>query len=193
MRVAAGIALLVIVTAGCSVSNDPSGLPTCEQPASGLNSALVLMAQSVPTASQLPCVRSVPVGWEFDGFQARNGRARFQLIASREQSREVVVEMRDECDVTGAAQLPGQESGIRRFERITGAGSVYAGERYHVYQGGCTTYRFDLPGTIGRQALNTVAGALGFVSRETLRQQVREHSDGRLELDPSPAAPGGSA
>jgi hypothetical protein len=186
MRAAVWIALVVIGSAGCSVSTDPSGMPACEQPASGLNSTLVLIAQSVPTASQLPCVRSVPVGWEYSDFRASNGGAQFQLIASREQSQELVVRLRDECDVTGATQLPSLDSGIHRFERITESGSTYVGERYHVYEGGCTTYRFDLPGPTGRQTLNTVAGSLGFVSRQALSQQVHDRSDGRLQLDPSP-------
>ncbi|HKA67744.1 MAG TPA: hypothetical protein VKG85_01365, partial [Actinomycetes bacterium] len=173
MRAPVWSALLVIGLAGCTVPTDPAGMPGCEQPASGLNSTLVLIAQSVPTASQLPCVRSVPVGWEYDNFQARNGGARFQLIASREESHELVVELHDRCDVSGAEQLPSQEPGIRRLERITESGSGYVGVRYHVYEGGCTTYRFDLPGSAGRQTLDTVAGSLGFVSRQTLSRQVR--------------------
>ncbi|MGH8836251.1 MAG: hypothetical protein ACRDWG_14830 [Actinomycetes bacterium] len=188
MRAPVWIALLAIGLSGCSMPTDPAGMPACEEPASGLNSTLVLIAQSVPTASQLPCVRSVPVGWEYDGFRARNGGAQFQLIASREESQEIVVELRDECDLTGASRLPSQQPGIRRFERITATGSTYVGERYHVYEGGCTTYRFDIPGTTGRQTLNTVAASLGFVSRQTVSQQVYDRSEGRLELDPSPSA-----
>ena len=186
MRAAVVIALLVIGSAGCSAPTDPSGMPACEQPAGQLNSTLVLIAQSVPTASQLPCVRSVPVGWEYGAFSADDGGAQFELIASREQSQELMVRLRDECDVTGAAQLPSPDPAIRRFERITKSGSSYVGERYHVYEGGCTTYRFDLPDPAGRQTLNMVAGSLGFVSRQTLSQQVHDRSDGRLELDPSP-------
>ncbi|HKE52353.1 MAG TPA: hypothetical protein VKE25_12670 [Actinomycetes bacterium] len=195
MRAALWIAALVVALAGCSVDVDTSGMPGCAPPANGLNSTLVLIAQSVPTASQLPCVRAVPVGWEFGDLRAGNGGAKFQLIASREQSQEVVVELRDECDVSGATKLSSQNPGIRRFERITESGSAYVGERYYVYEGGCTTYRFDLPGPDGGQTLNTVAGSLGFVSRQTLSQQVHDHSDGRLELDPSPsaAASGGEA
>jgi len=187
VKVPVGMLALLILSTGCGGSTDPS-VPACDPRPSGFNSPLILMAQAVPTASQLPCVRSIPVGWEFGGVQARSGRARFHLIAAHSEGpRDLVVEVRDSCSVTGASELPSQHPAIKRYERVDHDGSAYAGVRYFVYQGGCTTVRFDLPGGVaGLQSLDTVTQSLDFVSRITLRRQVFDRSDGRLHLDPRP-------
>ena len=40
---------------------------------------LWLEAQSVPSASLVPCVRSLPAGWGFGGANVRNGWSKFTL------------------------------------------------------------------------------------------------------------------
>lgn len=44
-------------------------------------------------------------------------------------------------------------------------------------------YRFDLQGDSRAEAVAVVTDALAFVGRQSLARQVREVSDGRLELD----------
>ena len=47
------------------------GTPTC-----GTENLMILSAQSVPSARLLPCVASIPAGWELGGVQIDDERAR---------------------------------------------------------------------------------------------------------------------
>ena len=38
---------------------------------------MILMAQAVPGATRLPCVASMPIGWQYLGGDFRTGRASF--------------------------------------------------------------------------------------------------------------------
>src|SRR6266581_2169385 len=49
--------------------------PSCET-----NRTMILMAQAVPTAEQLPCIRSLPLGWSLTGATIVRGRATFELL-----------------------------------------------------------------------------------------------------------------
>ena len=179
----AGAALL-IATAGCVSSGSIGALPECAPPPGGMSSGAVLMAQSVPSASAVPCLRFLPVGWRFDDLEARNGRARFWLNSDRDGTRAVTVELSAACDTTGATQIPSDDPAIRRYERVTEPGDGYRGQRHHVYAGGCTTYQFDLRGRTRAEPLAAITQALGFLTRDELRAQVNAYTDGRLQLDP---------
>jgi len=146
------------------------------------------MAQSVPSSPWLPCVRSIPVGWSFSGLDARDGSARFALGSDREGAQPLTVLLTASCTVRGATPTPSERPGMLRYERVTRLTGGYGGERYYLYRGGCITYRFNLQGKSRAEPVAEISQALGVVSRDTLRQWVHEHTDGRLELDPSPAA-----
>jgi hypothetical protein len=71
-----------------------------------------------------------------------------------------------------------------RFERVTTTTPRFEGERYYVFDGGCITFVFRLGGESRGEPLALATQAIGAVSRADLVAQVREQSDGRLELDP---------
>jgi hypothetical protein len=53
--------------------------PSCET-----NRTMILMAQAVPSAEQLPCIRSLPLGWRVSGVTIVRGRATFELLDTGE-------------------------------------------------------------------------------------------------------------
>jgi len=53
--------------------------PSCET-----NRTMILMAQAVPSAEQLPCIRSLPLGWSVSGVTIARGRATFELLDTGE-------------------------------------------------------------------------------------------------------------
>jgi hypothetical protein len=185
-RLAAVLALALLATTGCvngEVVGSATGLPRCAPETNGVPGGMVLMAQSVPTAQWLPCVRQVPVGWTFVGFDARDGETSIRLGSDREGMTALTVLVRPSCDLTGAAEVPSEWPELRRYERVTRVSSGYGGERHFTFTGGCVTYRFDLRGNSRAEAVAVVSDSLGFVSRESVAKQVREGSDGRLRLD----------
>jgi hypothetical protein len=154
------------------------------------SSPVVLMAQSVPTASMVPCVDALPPGWNFVRLDATEHGARFWLSSDRNGERAVQVAIDRVCDVRGAAESISDQPGTTRFERVDPVQSGYRGARYYRFDGGCVTYSFDLRGTADAQPVDAVSHALGFVTRDVLRRMVHDYSDGRFELDPTPTPVG---
>ena len=143
--------------------------------------ALVLAAQSVPTASVVPCVQLLPAGWSYGPVDIRTGRTRFSLDSDRAGISAVRVDLVERCDTAGATEIPTDELGTRRFERVEVVTPGFAGTRFYTFDGGCVSYRFRFQEE-GRVLVNEATVALTFVSRERLGEDVRRLSDGRHRL-----------
>lgn len=184
MGLLAGLALLSGCSGNFTVGESPSGRPQCVARTSQVDSSAVLMAQAVPTATLIPCLRTLPEGWTYEALRASNGEATFSLTSDRDGTRAATISLRPRCTVTGATEVPSERSGTRRYELVSRVSPGYRGDRFYTFAGGCITYHFDLHGKSRGVPLASVTQALGFISRDTLREQVRADSDGRLSLDP---------
>jgi tRNA A-37 threonylcarbamoyl transferase component Bud32 len=127
---------------------------------------LWLMAQSVPSASLVPCLQVLPVGWSVAEVAVNNGRSLITLNHDRAGKAAMVVELTASCDRTA----PGSSA-----------------TRAHVFPGGCVTVRISAPAASGQQLTSETSSAIGFVPRDALREALDERSDGRLQLDPEEA------
>lgn len=179
---------IALLTAGCAITPSDVGVTAdCGPEGDVENPTLVLMAQSVPTAELIPCVQLEPAAWSLSDLDARSGRSTFTFRSSLEEDAGhplLTVTLTAGCDVSGATEVQSDEPLTRRYERLREISPGYVGDRYYVYPGGCTTYRFDLTSASRRQQIGAAALAVGFVSREAVREGVRRRSEGRLELDP---------
>ncbi len=184
------LALLVAgAIAGCSSDTTATTeLPACSAGADGTASnGVVLMAQSVPTATWVPCMRTtLPIGWDFHHLDARNDVSRFWLDSDRDGMQAIGVRLTGECDTDGASEIPSDRNGLRRLERVSQTTPTYLGERYYLFEGGCITFSFRLAGENRGEPLALATHAVGLISRDELRAQVHDESGGRLSLDPVP-------
>ncbi|UOY00871.1 hypothetical protein [Blastococcus sp. PRF04-17] len=186
-----GSALTTLLLTGCiQVVSLHSDLVACEQgddaePSNGV----ILMAQSVPTASFVPCLEAMPVGWRFSDMEARNDSAAFWLDADRYGTHAIEVRLTESCDTTGATEIPSDRQDMQRLELVTQVSPQYVGQRFYLFEGGCMSVLFRLSGRERSEALALATQAIGAVPRANLQDLVREESGGRLELDP--AAEGG--
>jgi len=188
-RGVAGVALVALAVAGCSSDGPNSAITTAPLCETGHDSqaanAVILMAQSVPSASWVPCIRAaLPLGWNFHHLEASNGEARFWLDSDRDGTRAVEVRLTGSCSTAGATEIPSDREDMRRLERVERISPGYVGRRYYVFDGGCLTVLFRLGGDNPGEALALATQVVGVVSRADLQEQVHEESDGRLELDP---------
>ena len=134
--------------------------PGCE-----FSDQMILVSQSVPTASLLPCIDTLPLGWSFQAMDVVDGRTVIFLTSDRAGFRAVDVTLTKTCSTAGATQVPTDEPGTGRYERVVLRQESYSGSRYYVFDGGCVTYHFDLTGE-GRTALaDEVTLAMSFLSR----------------------------
>lgn len=185
-RLAAVVPALVLLT-GCTVQPDELGVSAdCEVRDGGANPLLVLMAQAVPSAELVPCIAAVPSAWRRGPVEVRDGRAAFAFIPSSVDGpgdAVLSIVLTPRCDVSQATEVPSDEPDARRYERLRDVALGYTGERFYVYEGGCTTLEFRLPGQGRAQQVGEASLAVDFLPREQLDEAVQRRSDGRLELD----------
>jgi hypothetical protein len=150
------------------------GTPTC-----GTNGLMVLSAQSVPSARRLPCIAALPAGWDVGGVQIDDERSRFWLDSDVAGKRAVEVTLlpRTRCTTRGATEVPSDEVGVRRYERVRSLPPRLRSTRTYIVPGGCVTYVFDLRSRQAGALLADADNALAFQSRRVLVADVRDRDD----------------
>jgi tRNA A-37 threonylcarbamoyl transferase component Bud32 len=145
---------------------------------------LWLEAQSVPSASLVPCVQSLLPGWKVAEVAVNNGRSVIFLDHDRAGRRAVIVRLAADCDPTGAAEVASEEPGTRRSARVEPLAGEFGATWYDRFPGGCVTYRLHSTSDIEGWFAAELPTLLGFTTRQALRQALEQRSDGRLQLDP---------
>ena len=188
-------AVVCLLAAGCvrpaSTELAQAREPACRYQGRQGTALVVLMAQAVPTASQLPCVELLPAGWTVGDVFVRNGRARFSLDSDRVGAHAVEVVLERYCTFGRVTRVPSDHPGTRRYQEVISIepGRRYQGAIYYLFPGGCVTYQLDFRSDEQARPLVEVSLALGFVSRDALRQTIDEFTRGKVPLDPPPEAP----
>ncbi len=79
----------------------PAELPVTGKPTCGTGNLMILMAQSVPSATAVPCVAALPAGWETGSVNVRQDRTQFWLDSDQGGKHAVEVELLppDDCAV----------------------------------------------------------------------------------------------
>jgi tRNA A-37 threonylcarbamoyl transferase component Bud32 len=148
---------------------------------------LWLMAQSVPSASLVPCVESQLPGWSVADVAVNNDRSVITLDHDRAGAAAVVVRVAAACDPAGAAETPSPEPGTRRFARVERLAGAFSATWYDQFPGGCVTYQLHSTTDTTGQFANDAPSLLGFTTREALRRALSQSSHGQLHLDPEEA------
>jgi hypothetical protein len=180
-----------VLLAGCAGIRSGSSFtearePSCRYQGREGTALMVLIAQAVPTASQLPCLELKPAGWSVRDVFVRNGRVRFTLDSDRVGQGAVQVVLQQFCSLGHVTRVPSDHSGTRRYQEVISIepGKRYRGAVYYLFPGGCVTYRLDFRSDEQARPLGEVTLALGFVARDTLRESISRITDGKVSLDP---------
>jgi tRNA A-37 threonylcarbamoyl transferase component Bud32 len=145
---------------------------------------LWLEAQSVPSASLVPCVRTLPTGWSLSRATVNDGRTVLTFGNDRAGPDAMVVRLTSSCDTRGATQVPADRPGARRYVLVEGVTPRFLARRFDVFPGGCVATRFSAPAR-GRAELTSEATLLlDFTTRQALQQALDRRSNGRLQLNP---------
>jgi tRNA A-37 threonylcarbamoyl transferase component Bud32/membrane-associated phospholipid phosphatase len=145
---------------------------------------LWLMAQSVPSASLIPCLQFVSVDWKVAKVAVNNGRSVITLDHDSGGKAAMVVRLTATCDLAGATEVSSEQPEARRYLRVDGNSSEFSATRAYTFPGGCITQRFRGAGPSALRLSDTASTEFGFITREELRQLLSQRSHGRLELDP---------
>jgi hypothetical protein len=171
-RISLVLASAALVLTGCDAGGGDR-MPLCTSTDDGV---FVLLAQSVPTATALPCVSEFPAGWTFGGSEISSGLSRFWLDSDRGGIHAVEVSLRRSCDTTSAVEerpAP-DEAGTRVFIRLDSLEPSFTGVRFLLFDGGCVGYTFRFASGASSTLAIEAVEALSLLPRSTIVAQVRE-------------------
>jgi hypothetical protein len=177
------VALAVVAVLIVSTLMRPADdIPVAGSPDCGTENLMVLMAQSVPSATSLPCLAALPAGWDLGSVKVRNGHATFWLDSDQagKHALEATLTAEGTCDLRGGVPVPSDEVGTQRFDRPTEIEPRLKSMRFYVFPGGCVTYRFDFPRGVSPDLLFDADQALAFEPRGPVVRQVAVDSRQRL-------------
>jgi membrane-associated phospholipid phosphatase/tRNA A-37 threonylcarbamoyl transferase component Bud32 len=166
------LTLLVVFAAGAfSLSLFFPSRGDVSTPSCDANRTMIVMAQAVPTAEQLPCIRSLPLGWTLTGATIVRGRATFELLVmSGGGGGGTGVQLQlgsggasPVVDVTLTPTCP-ETSGDPKIQTID-------------VPGACVTYRSSLPPGVGPVPSFDPGGGLSYVPRSQLVTFVDQEED----------------
>ena len=174
-RIALAVAVLLSVS-GCGVVAGTETAPSCES-----TDRVALIAQSVPSASYLPCLATLAPGWTSRAFAASSGHTRFSLASDRSAGHPVRVALAPTCDLTDATPIAPRAAGVRTYSRLRTISPRYAGTLMDVFAGGCVTYAFDFVRGPHIALIEEFENAVTLYPREELAVKVRQHLHVRLD------------
>jgi hypothetical protein len=164
-------------------ATEPTALLVTTMDCHALN-PLLAEAQSVPTATEVVCIRSLPPGWTLGRVQAFRGTSVITLGNDRAGSGALQLTLTGHCAVGRAAPVRAPAPGIRRLRALDG--SRFAATWYDIFPGGCVTIELR-PATQQAAADQGLAGQIpvivGYLSRAALRDELAQRSGGRLQLN----------
>jgi hypothetical protein len=170
--------MAVVLVAGTSSCGGTSLLrPDCDD---AVPDTLATIAQSVPSATLVPCIATLPPGWTFQDLDVDQDGTTMVLDSDRGGSSALTVSLLESCDTSEADQIPSDEEGAERYERVRTVSPTYSGARYYLFPGGCVRYDFELESERVSGLLNEASLMLGFTTREELRQRVAERLDDEI-------------
>ena len=150
------VTLLVVVlavTTGISLVFPSRG--TVLSPECGTGRTMQLMAQAVPTATRLPCIESLPLGWHTANARIVRDEALFTVAIGEGDSHPITVKLTEACPPdTG-------DPDVTTFQ----------------IDGGCVIYETAIPEGTNTVPTFELGGGLSFVDRSDLVTFVRQEED----------------
>jgi tRNA A-37 threonylcarbamoyl transferase component Bud32/membrane-associated phospholipid phosphatase len=186
MAATAVLAVLLVSLAVDSATNEAPIKTSLEIDSLGCTDLepLWLQAQAVPSASMVPCVRALPVGWSLADVAVNDGRSVIALDHDRTGGDAMVARLTGGCDVGQAAEQASGQPGVRRYQLVERQGPDFSAVRFDVFPGGCLTTRIRALASSQAEVTAAVPGIIGFAPRAMLAQALEQRSGGRLRLDP---------
>jgi hypothetical protein len=172
---AISVVLVVVALTGCAALRNP--VPSCSDP-----QRLAIIAQSVPGAAYIPCIRGLPPGWSTSAFNATQDGTSFLLNSDRSPGNPVTVHLTGTCRLGRASPLPPRAPGVRTYTRLFSISPRVAGVLYDVFPGGCVSYRFDFAPGPNIALTEQFENAVGLYSRLQLRLDLKNKLG--VELNP---------
>ena len=177
-RALLGLGVLALIGASCS-AQDAIGFPGCEG-----EGPQVIVAQSVSSASQIPCLSGLPDGWSLSRADVGESGSVFTFDSDRAGAGAAILTLRGGCDVVSGISVPGSELDpgdnvvepdvIDNYEEIISLDPSLRSLRSYVFEGGCVQWSFDFDREVSATLTVELDGRLRFLSREDFQRSLAE-------------------
>jgi hypothetical protein len=175
------VVLVGLVSATQQDTTEARTVPGTVCPTSTVNQ---LVAQTVPTATLVPCVSLFGGRWSVDGEGYSSDGTSVSMTGRNAQTVTWKVELHVTCDVASMSPAGARDGAVVTQIEDTTA-STYTRTQALVFEGGCVTSTLVAPTAFDRAlVVEDVDAALVLVPRAALDAQVRLQTDGDLGLDP---------
>jgi hypothetical protein len=164
MKVRARASFVVAASLVAALGASACAAPENAQPLCHNDPPTVLMAESVPTASLIPCVRSVPGGWSFRSFEANDTAATFSM--QQQEGAVLIVELHGSCEPVGE-RVPETEPSVQGYRSVQDGGTRIVWT--WTFTGGCARAELTFPSPPPDFDVEDVRAALSFISRDELQ------------------------
>ncbi len=159
---------LPVVTVGCAVEQALPA-PSCADGGSAL-----IAAQSVPAASQIPCLEPLPDGWQVASVKVDQDGTVVRLDSDRAGDDAATLRLEAECDITGAVRAVTEFPTVARYDRIDRLEPGFRASRFYVFPGGCVWWSFDFDNGASATESVAIGERLELISREEFNDGLRE-------------------
>jgi hypothetical protein len=168
------VATFLVALPGCSAQANL--IPMCKEDPTDpgkVSPLIVLIAQSVPSATLVPCLEAVPTGWSFEDSDVERNQTRMWLSSSAIGNTPVELRFTAQCDTARASQLVAEDPGTNEYWEIDNP-HPFRGSLFVVFEGGCVqiihSFAANAPGSLSLEADN----AFSFVPRTVVAQAVQQ-------------------
>jgi hypothetical protein len=135
----------------------------------------LIVAQSVPTATLVPCLGPLPHGWEVDTVRVDQDGSVVRLDSDRAGTDAARLVFSRHCDITDAVLVPSDQSGVPAYEAIGRIQPGFLGARTYVFEGGCVRWEFDFDPNVSTTLAIDLQTRLTLVPRSEINRSIREN------------------
>lgn len=148
------------------------------------DSSNTLAAQSVPTATFVPCVSLLDSRWSMTSATFDDNGTTIKMTGTDSVDLHWDVVFADSCS-TDDLTLDGHSGEVTSYSREETSQLAHEREHVQVFDGGCVTSTLEVPTKYDRaRVLEDVDATLVLIPRADIDLEVREQTDGELGLDP---------
>jgi len=163
-------ALALTALPGCMAAS--SRPPECDP----RSSVTILLAQSVPTATRVPCLRELPLGWGFRGMRATDDGTEMWLSTDSAAGADTVtITFSETCEIGDAEPVSPTfaEAGAEVYLEMTSEEPI-TGRRVRMFEGGCVTSRYSFPPGSPTSLVREADDTIGYVLRFQMVNHVEQ-------------------
>lgn len=157
----------LLVATACS-AGQVMDAPGCD------GGSTLVVAQSVPTASLVPCFEPLPSGWSFTTVRVNQDGTTVHLDSDRAGDDAATLRYRESCELGAAVRVPSDFEGAERFDEIEQLQPGFRSRVHYRFDGGCITWTFDFDSDASATESIALEDSLSVVGRDELNAMLRE-------------------